>query len=286
MKKIIVIIALIALLASCAIAETVGMANPMTEFASIEEVNAATGLNLTSPGIMGVIDTVYATIDCGDYVIGEYQFNVNGYDCFLRGALVTDIDISGWYVGETTAFDGEMDAAEDGIYYVTTSDTKLARWFNIDGQYVLGVSDNGDYDMTTFMGIAEELADMTNSGVTASDLTAIADSLVGSYEDETSQRAAMDIAYDENGALVAIVSWSSSAEETTIWTMTLTVGEDGTINYTDGLRETYVGETVTTDEENQAGFFTIDEEGAVCWNGAPEESCVDCRFLKMCIDAE
>lgn len=162
--------------------ENVGMANPMTEYKSLDEVNKIIGGNLCSPGVMGVSDEAFFVIDCGSYKMGEYQFKINGYEYSLRCAKVAE-DISGVYIDGETAFAGAStevkgeEIAEGIIVYapeapapddtnISTEDSgiqsngnheyKCARWFDGDMQYVLTVHDNDKLDHDTFIGIADE----------------------------------------------------------------------------------------------------------------------------------
>lgn len=162
---------------------TAGMPNPMTEYKSLEEVNAIIGGNLSSPGVMGVSGEHFFVIDCGSYKIGEYQFKVNGLDYTLRCARVAQ-DISGVYIDGDTAFAGKQAQAEEigdniiiylpgeaetpaddgtGIQHNENHEYKCARWFVGDMQYVLTVHDNDSMDIDTFIGIADEF--MLNTGV-------------------------------------------------------------------------------------------------------------------------
>lgn len=128
-----------------------GTTNPMTEVASLDEINAATGCNMTKPGVMGVSDEEFYTIASGDYTIGEYRFTIGGVNYTLRAAATTE-DISGVYVGEGTAFP----EVKDGIDIVETDEVKLARWFNLNGQHILYAE--GEIDSETFAGVAEEIS--------------------------------------------------------------------------------------------------------------------------------
>lgn len=156
MKKIIAILLVLAMVicfGACNKNEKpvdTGMPNPMTEVASLDELNAAAGCNLVKPGVMGVSDEKFFTINCGDYTIGEYQFTVAGVNYTLRAAATTE-DISGVYVGEGTAFP----EVKEGVDIVETEEVKLARWFNLNGQHVL--SAKGDIDSETFAGVADEI---------------------------------------------------------------------------------------------------------------------------------
>ena len=159
MKNIVMIIlALIVALIPCAVAEQVGLPNPITEMESLAEVNEVAGVNLAHPAVMGVTEVSFCTIDCGDYVIGQYIFNVAGREYCFRGAVIgSETDISGYYTEDGTAFENQ-EPMDDGViaYYFGESD-KLARWFDGDIQYVLMLSDCSDAEDEWFEGIAEEM---------------------------------------------------------------------------------------------------------------------------------
>ena len=99
----------------------------------------------------------------------------------------------------------------------------------------------------------------------------------GDYQDRVSQRAVMTVAQDgENLSLE--ITWGSSAFETSVWTMSGTLSEDGTrVDYTDGKLTTTsygepseaAGEEKTPVEElviyeNGTGHFDI-ADGVFTW---------------------
>ena len=131
-----------------------GMPNPVTEADNLEEINELTGGKLCAPGVMGVEDKSFSTIDCGDYKVAQYVFTVNGNEFTFRYAPVKDVDISGVYEGETSAFEGK-DAGE--VEYAEADTVKLARWADGEGQYVLSMAAGEETDAETFSTMAEEL---------------------------------------------------------------------------------------------------------------------------------
>lgn len=160
--------------------EDAGMANPCTEYKSLDKINSVVGGNLVSPGVMGVTDNAYAVIDCGNYKIAEYQFTVAGYDYTFRCAKANE-DISGVYMNGGTAFEGKAgeqheigdnviiygantpagETNSNGMQFNSDNEYKCARWFVDDLQYVLTVNDKGEMEHDTFDGIADELMQMT-----------------------------------------------------------------------------------------------------------------------------
>lgn len=127
-----------------------GVPNPMTEVASLGELNEATGCNFMKPGVMGISDEQFFTIQNGEELLGEYRFTVNGVEYTHRAGAVTE-DISGVWVGEATAFAD----AETDLTFVDAYGIKLARWFDLNGQHV--IYGKGDIEDEVFIGVVEEL---------------------------------------------------------------------------------------------------------------------------------
>ena len=258
--------------------ESIGMPNPMTEYASLDEINDIVGSRLAHPAVMGVSHEEFFVIDCGDYMLADYRFTVGGVNYSFRCAPVTQ-DISGYYVGEGTAF---ADGARDGIEYAEADGAQLARWFTIDGQYVLSAKDIADAD--TFALVAEELCAMTLPGMSGAEYEAYYADLAGQYYDSYSQRATMTAEADGANGVKITVDWSSSASELTEWTMTARLYEDGLLSYYDCTMSnittaadgTETVDIVSTDGE---GWFTFDGD-KLCWTGAADENCVNCVFEK------
>lgn len=132
--------------------------NPMTELGSLEELNEKFGCAMISPSVMGVSDEHFFSVDANpEYA--EYQFTVNGLPYTYRFAVAgMDVDISGYYVPDREGTVFQNSDAE--MSYFEGDEAKLARWFTIDGQYVLMVKDNGELDYNTFNGIVEEFKDV------------------------------------------------------------------------------------------------------------------------------
>ena len=137
-----------------------GMPNPWVDYESLEEINNEVGCNLCKPAAMGVSEEHFAVGDMGEYKMAQYQFSIGGYDYNFRCAPTTE-DISGIYdeyVQEAFAEPG------GGNVELVESDTyKVARWLTIDGQYVLSVMDNGEMELDTFDGIAQEMFTLTTT---------------------------------------------------------------------------------------------------------------------------
>ena len=262
-------------LSACGGKEDAGLANPMTEYASLEELNEATGSLLTGPGVMGISDESFASYDCGEYMIAEYNFTVAGVKYMLRSAPTLE-DISGFYVNGEPAFSGDI---ADGINYAEGEDgVQLARWANVDGQYVFAcLSENDD-----FTGIAEEMYAVNSPSATGGVDFA---TLPGEYQDSVSQRASMTVEDNGDETVHMLVSWANSAFETMQWEMNASLGEDGLLYYTDGSSSLVSTAEDGTQEVkvlsvNTEGFFSI-ADGVLYWNGAADESCRECAFEKV-----
>lgn len=93
--------------------------------------------------------------------------------------------------------------------------------------------------------------------------------LTGTWEDEVSQRASMDVTKNADGSYQFLVHWGGSATETAIWEMNGTFDEaSGTLVYEDGKYSIHTfdendKETVSG-EETTKGSFTL-ENGKLRW---------------------
>ncbi len=285
MKKIISIVLVMAMVlafAACGKKEepAANIANPVTEYSSLEEINAVVASNMVGPGVMGVSDESFCVIDT-DPKIAQYKFSVNGHEYCYRASAALD-DISGVYVDDSTLFAVLAEGAEANI---ATDSYYGARWYTIDCQYCL-TTESKDLTAEQFSAIAEELKDLALP-LSLANLPANSE-LIGSYEDSFSQRAVLEItAIDGSDKVRAVVVWGSSAFERDTWTMTCGFSEDGLFSYSDGLHERITcaesgEETVETLEENQIGFFNYDAEAkTLSWTGAADEDCQPCVFVQL-----
>ena len=123
--------------------------------------------------------------------------------------------------------------------------------------------------------------------------------LAGEYQDETSGRAAATVIANTEAKCVNItVTWSSSATESTEWTMSA-VKEGNQLVYSDcAKRTTFSSEDMdeegegdedgmgggaeeTVEYEGGSGSFEISEDGKLLWTGAADEDCTGCVFVKV-----
>ncbi len=280
MKKIICLLMTVVLLAASATcaALAVGLPNPITEYSSLDEINELLGCHLAAPAVMGVADEGYRVISTGGiFDIGEYCFTVNGMHYCYRFCADYDSDISGVWLNGEPAFEGQVRENE----YAAGDGKKLIRWANVDGQYVLCVTDNDAMEQEQFEGIAAEImqSSMPEEDNTPSQMGGIID---GTYADTYSQRAYAEVSSVSDGAYSIAVSWADSAFQVYKWEMQASLGEDGLLYYNDckNTLVTYEDENTYTAEtifENGEGFFSVNGD-TLYWNGAAEESCRECAF--------
>lgn len=259
-----------------------GMASPITEYASLDEINSIMGSRLSTPGVAGAEDVCYLIIDCDDYSIAEYQFKVNGnlFSERCAAAAGPDIDISGVWTDGGTVFE---DSEGGELEFASSDEYKCARWFTVDGQYVLTLKE-GNMDMDTFMGITEEFVQAANPNQL--DNEGMYASMQGTYMDSYSQRATARVS-SLGDTVEIVVSWANSASEYQAWTIHARFSEDGLLSYNDELLELVSynekGEESGREvlSENGEGWFEYTEDGKLLWTGSSDENCKNCVFEYM-----
>ena len=256
--------------------------NPITEYETLGEINEIVGSCLCHPPVMGVTDETFCVIETNDYLIAQYTFDLNGLKYTFRCAAVAYEDISGVYIGGEAAFGKESGGDID---YAFGEGLKLARWFDINGQYSLCLDDpDGVMNEETFELIAEELRDITNPSMSKAELEAFYLELEGNWQDSFSERACMTVTADGSDGAKAQVWWADSAFAGYMWEMTLRLGEDGLLYYTDCACTYTVSDDAESDSgkssvlyEDASGFFSC-ADGVLYWNGAEDENCTECVF--------
>lgn len=249
--------------------------NPMTEYESLEALNEAFGCNMRHPAVMGVTDESYYAIAGEETDVAQYGFSVNGQEYTLRFSSAFTEDISGIYVGGKSILediDGEAVIAGGGY--------RVARWMDVNGQYVLATDDS--IDAGVFADIADEIKDLTAPGMSDAEKAAYYEELAGSWTDTFSERATADIEAADDAVKIT-VNWGDSATETTVWTMTAKLSEDGLLCYDDCKKVELTLEDNASEEvvyEDGAGYFSLGTDGLLYWDGAAEADCVDCAFQK------
>ena len=262
-----------------------GLANPMVEYSSLEEINEIVGSALCHPPVMGVTDDAFFVINCTDYSIAQYNFSVNGNPFTFRCAPVMSMDISGIYVTDGTAFPAEPTG--DDIEFCLTGDVQAARWFTMDGQYVLAADEPGNMDDDTFKMVAEELCNLTATGMSDAEYEAFYAELEGSWY-YAEFRPTAEITANGSESATIVVHWPNSAFEYEQWTMTVRLSEDGLLYYNDLVAqvETFTSETestVTTVEFPAEGWWSY-SDGTLYWDGAGDESVTDAVFTKNVVE--
>ena len=113
--------------------DTTQIANPWTEYDSLDELNQAAGTALSSLAELPVTEERFAALADADYTLAEYDFTYNGTKFTLRCAP-TQGDISGiWQDGKALG----DDRTADSLFEVTDNGL-WARWFDDTGmQYSL-----------------------------------------------------------------------------------------------------------------------------------------------------
>ena len=108
--------------------------SPITDRASLDEVNEAIGSAMKRPADLELSDEAWATIDDEEKNhIGQYTFTYNGAAYTLRAAKDTG-DISGVWENGTTLGNGR----EGDVTAMTTEAGGIwSRWFDGDMQYSL-----------------------------------------------------------------------------------------------------------------------------------------------------
>ncbi|MBR1567970.1 MAG: hypothetical protein IJ648_03325 [Lachnospiraceae bacterium] len=107
--------------------------------------------------------------------------------------------------------------------------------------------------------------------------------LSGSWQDEISQRASMDVTKNDDGSYDILVHWGGSAFETAIWEIHGTYdGAAGELLYNDGKYSIHTfdedgTETISSEETTNGGF--IMEDGKLRWKDSMNDS--EGLFTKM-----
>ena len=101
--------------------------------------------------------------------------------------------------------------------------------------------------------------------------------LVGSWQDEVSERAGMDVTENEDGTYSILVSWGSSFDETACWEITGTWDENlGGLTYDDGSYYIVKNGEKTGEETTNGGFYKEGEK--LRWKDSKNEE--DAVFVK------
>ncbi|MBQ8137125.1 MAG: hypothetical protein IJ174_06805 [Clostridia bacterium] len=248
----------------------------------------------------GDVQSILASIQITPFVTGDW-FSVSE-DGVLTVTL-SDMDIYHWSSGGCMYSSPEEDSPE----HETEVDEHTE-----DGVYTLTVKDATDGWYTQFLTLGSEAAAAGEAAVTAvisgGKITAVSDAIlemydepkvydfpeysprtaddyVGAWFDKTSQRATLEITPLEDERFEILLSWSSSASETTEWRMTGAMDGVGDLSYQDGTKAnvTYGNNGEKTSEEtlytNGEGWFTYTGE-ALVWTDFSEEKAYEFYFTR------
>lgn len=178
-----------------------------------------------------------------------------------------------------------------------------------DGVYTLSFRDSTDGWYTQFLSLGSETASGGSASITAVvsegkitmvskaeleiydepqeyDITvASPEDYLGNWFDKNSQRATLEITALENGQYQALVSYSSSASETTEWRMTAAVDFGGDLAYKDGTKANMTynddGEVISEETvyEDGEGWFTFTGD-SLMWTDFKEETAYAFSFVR------
>ena len=85
--------------------------------------------------------------------------------------------------------------------------------------------------------------------------------LAGSWQDEVSKRATMDVTANEDGSYDIVVNWGGSATEKAVWQIHGTYDEvSGMLSYEDGRYSIHTDNETVSDEEVTKGAFMKEGE--------------------------
>lgn len=133
--------------------EQVGIANPIVEYDTLDEINAMVGSELAEPDADELSDVSYTVIDGA---IAQYQFTTDGVCYTYRAAQDPEEDISGVYSGEGLLIDNLDDEG-----YAADEQGKIFAWtVEKDGailQYVLYAEDGGALSEDEFKAVVSDL---------------------------------------------------------------------------------------------------------------------------------
>lgn len=250
-----------------------GLANPMVDYNSLDEINEIAGVNIVHPGVMGVTDESFSVISGK---IAQYRFTLAGYDYCFRASKTLNEEISGIYINGGLAFEG---CTSD--YAITGDDTCHACRFIVDNtQYIFSVLDNGLISDNDFDSQCVEIRNTVISSV--SDDAYL--KLVGSYQDIVSERATAEVKFADKNLLSITVEWASSAEEGDTWQVFASIDEeeDDLLVYDMQSIAHYRHSAGNSFAVNDCvpGYFEITKTG-FNWSGSGVQRTSECDFERI-----
>ena len=285
-KKTVSSVSLAALLllsfAACGAKDSENSSVPDGSAAPAEE----TGKAYTHDGLKLTIPTEYADLLVVNTERDDVLFSVSEKASIeAANAMGEDTQGAGWLFSISTVSKEMRDEMvghllnddifakdENDVYYVFSPAT--------DVTLVREQFDNMEEDMKQWTALTEwawnsardvfiEENDLTpETGAAGEQPAADAEDLSGSWQDEISQRASMDVTRNDDGSYTFLVHWGSSATEASIWEITGAFDESGTLSYENGEYGVYTfddsGSETVSDEETTQGSFTL-ENGKLRW---------------------
>ena len=248
-----------------------GMANPVVEYGSFDEINEITGVSLMKPTVMGISDEHFSVING---TVAQYTCDINGMEWTFRGACITDEDISGMY-SEHNVFVANQDS---GLY---TNEFYLDRFFDGNRQYTIVVKNPIEdgrelIDEMTFSDCCMELKMFQQMHMD--------DPVVGDYQNSADEQMVLYV--ERRGDEYSLsVNKIISESELTCWTMSGAVKDGDRLTYRGEEIGSYAydaeGNEISSDVTavNNIGFFEI-KDGCLFWTGAAQEECRACVFEK------
>lgn len=243
-----------------------GLPNPMVAYDSLDAINDKIGVFIANPDIPGKSNEEFFVIDDK---IAQYNFEIDGYKYTVRGAYITDEDISGIIDEENNIFEPES----DGCAY--TEDYYLERFFDDKRQYTIFVSDPKDLDEDDFWDICIEFEDTMkwhNDDVVA-----------GDYQETIYGNAECCVEREGDNRYLIYINWSNSTYDYTFWTIEaklngsrLTYSEEEIEIYDYSLDDPLISDDVIQFD----GYFAIKDD-KLYWTEASQESVKDSVFEKV-----
>lgn len=234
--------------------------NPITEYASLDEINEAVGGHLCHPPVMGVMDETFSVIQSSESSIAQYCFSVGGTRYTYRFSPDTAEDISGIYADNGLLFSGDLGETEA---FRSFKDGFGARFCNEDGQYVLTGQRDGGIEEDAFRAVSRELFSLAGPQLPNFD------AFLGSWHDNIAGRGNMTVTQSDDH-LVFDVRWSDSASTYYVWTFTGTPDANGVLTYDGGFygKAEFSDdgkETKTILDEDASGTIEIAADGTMLW---------------------
>lgn len=230
--------------------EPVGMANPVVEYSSLDEINEKIDVKLLKPLDVEVTNERFSIIDNR---IAQYECEMYGRQWTFRAAHISDEDISGMY-SEYNQFEQNQD------FRLYVNEFYLERYFDGDKQYTAVVLEPITEDGELLLG--EEIF-----GELCLDLELIQkyhmdDPFVGEFRSEKDERMVIYVERFADEYNIGI-NLNLSDYETICWTVYGTSNEDDKLKYQTIEYGHYIydseGNFTTNEEEtlNQEGYFEL-----------------------------